>query len=132
MLRTGHGLISYPLTNLELIDDPVIDKRPVLETEQDSKPVQSMVPSSIDLHIEVLNPNYLNALPDRIRDIQTSAARRYIQSAINQKLKIITIIHGKGTGILKQEVLNVLGEFEEVQFAIPSNDGGAVEVWFKD
>lgn len=129
MLRTDHGLISYAVVNLELAEEPDEDREISFETEV---PVtRSMVPTSIDLHIEVLNPNYINALPERIRDIQIAAARRYIKSAIAKNIKIFTIIHGKGTGVLKTEILHLLGDFPEVQFTIPRKDGGAVEVWLK-
>ncbi|NNF32831.1 MAG: hypothetical protein HKN68_01905 [Saprospiraceae bacterium] len=129
MLRTDHGLISYPIVNLELAEEPDEDRELSFETEAPIN--QSMVSASIDLHIEVLNPNYANALPERIRDIQIAAARRYIQSAIDQNLKIFTIIHGKGTGVLKTEILHLLGDFPEVQFTIPKKDGGTVEVWLR-
>lgn len=89
------------------------------------------VAKTIDLHLDVLDPGYKVDNPARILDFQLDAFLKYIKQAIAQKLKVVTIIHGHGTGVLKGEVLFILEGMDEVMFTTPSNDGGAIEVWLK-
>lgn len=87
--------------------------------------------TEIDLHIDKLNPNMLNALPERIRDYQIGAAKTFIEQAIQHKLSSIEIIHGKGKGVLKAEVHHLLSLYDEVKFHVMGRDGGSTEVWFR-
>ena len=88
-------------------------------------------PSSIDLHIEKLDASYLNAQPERILSVQLGALDNYLDAAEQSAVKIITIIHGKGTGVLKAETEHRLKARESVNFYVEAHQGGAVEVWFK-
>lgn len=84
----------------------------------------------IDLHLDQL-PSYIQqAEPTRLLDLKINHCKKYITTARENHHKIITIIHGKGTGILKQEVLAMLNNMEKIRFVIPTQDGGATEVWF--
>lgn len=84
----------------------------------------------IDLHLEKL-PHYIQqADPTRLLDLKIKHLEKYLNAARKNHHKIITIIHGKGTGILKQEVLSKLKAMEGIRFVIPTQDGGATEVWF--
>lgn len=85
---------------------------------------------TIDLHLDQL-PDYIQqADPTRLLDLKIKHCKNYIGAALENHHKIITIIHGKGTGILKQEVLAMLNNMEKIRFVIPTQDGGATEVWF--
>lgn len=98
-------------------------------SRQRKKQTLSKVPVSIDLHIEILQPDLIQAAPARILDYQLAACRQFIQSAIQKKLVRVTIIHGIGLGVLKQEVEHVLKGFKEVKYCLPVNQDGALEVW---
>lgn len=89
------------------------------------------VKSSIDLHLDVLDPAYKVDNPARILDFQLDAFIKYMKQAIAQKHKVVTIIHGLGKGVLKAEVLFILEGMDEVMFTNPTNNGGAIEVWLK-
>lgn len=84
--------------------------------------------STIDLHIEKLNPSLANALPERIVAYQVEAAKKFIEAAKAQHLQVIEIIHGKGTGVLKHEVLHLLSLYPEVDSCKEINAGGGTEI----
>ncbi len=88
-------------------------------------------PSSIDLHIDVLNPTLEHEAPQIILNHQLVKCREYIERSIQLGMKYVTIIHGKGTGQLKREVDHIIEQYDEIRYAIPQNDGGATEIWLK-
>lgn len=100
------------------------------ETVQPIKKVPQFV-AQIDLHIDVLNPTIENAAPQIILNHQVVKCQDFIEKAINLNVKIITIIHGKGTGQLKREVDHILSQYDEVKYSLPKHHGGATEVWLK-
>ena len=83
---------------------------------------------TIDLHIERLNPNLTNALPERIIDFQIKSFENFMAEAVNRGLKYVTIIHGKGTGVLKTSIQTYLKSMDEVKHFHDVNNGGATEV----
>lgn len=116
-------------------DDIVLYKEPLVEQPLifDDDPIASnvKVESSIDLHMEVLAPEMSNQLPARIRDYQLMRAKDYVMKSIAAKKTIITIIHGKGTGVLKSEIEHMLKLMPEVRYSFDRNNGGATEVWLR-
>ncbi len=88
--------------------------------------------STIDLHIEKLFPEYEHAVPERILQLQRNACEEFVQKAIDAGLQRITIIHGKGKGVLKTEVLHILKSFAaQISLQIPIHDGGGLEIWLR-
>lgn len=83
----------------------------------------------IDLHIETLNPTLENEAPQIILNHQIVKCKEFIEEAIKLKVRIFTIIHGKGKGQLKLEVDFLLTHYPEVNYHIPKHNGGATEVW---
>lgn len=131
-----HGKIL--LVTLDNIEPYVIPDQKLIPTYQDIPiPKESLVKKSIqfqpeiDLHIETLNPTLENEAPQIILNHQIVKCTQFIQEAIRLNIKIILIIHGKGTGQLKREVDFILSDFHEVRFALPKHNGGATEVWLK-
>ncbi|MFZ1456476.1 MAG: Smr/MutS family protein [Saprospiraceae bacterium] len=84
---------------------------------------------TIDLHIEKLAPHMKNELSGRILDYQLEKTRLFIRDAIDRNFPHITIIHGKGQGVLKSEIEHILKDYLQVRFTFSKNGGGAVEVW---
>lgn len=84
--------------------------------------------NSIDLHIEKLNPSLINGLPERIIDFQTKAFLSFFDNAKSLNVPVITIIHGKGTGALKQVVQSIVKGDDAVLSFKEINNGGATEV----
>jgi len=88
-------------------------------------------PNSIDLHIEKLNNDLTHQTPELIINYQIRVCKNYIKQAISCNKLNFTIIHGVGKGVLKKEVIHALGSFNQYQYHVEKNDGGAIEVWMK-
>lgn len=84
---------------------------------------------TIDLHIHILAPHMQHQEQSRILDFQIEKARQFVEVAINQKRYQILIIHGKGSGVLKAETLEMLKGYDNVRYTFDKNEGGATEVW---
>ena len=138
-LKCGDKIFLISEKNLELI--PEKEMEPSLDIPDIEKGTWDQFPlptsknqfdkNEIDLHIEKLNPDLENAHPQLILDHQLEMCRAFVEHAISKKRNVVTIIHGKGTGILKEEVIQLLKEFSNVRFSIGVNGEGAQEVWFK-
>lgn len=85
----------------------------------------------IDLHIEVLNPKLVHAEPVQILAHQRNRLRSYLDAVIDKKMGRVTIIHGKGDGVLRSEVLHILSGIPEVRNTEHEEHGGAVVVRFQ-
>ncbi len=103
-------------------------KYPTTTTPQIKNPIPS---NRLDLHIDVLNPALSNEVPQIILNHQLKRCKAFLENSILLKIPIITIIHGKGTGALKQEVLHLISSYPEIRHTIPQHDGGAIEVWIR-
>jgi dsDNA-specific endonuclease/ATPase MutS2 len=83
---------------------------------------------SIDLHIERLNPTIANSNPIHIIDYQVRKCHSFIRATIRSRKLSVVIIHGKGTGQLKTEVLNMIQDYPEIVGTKEINNGGAQEL----
>ena len=90
------------------------------------------VPKFIDLHIDKLAPHLENEHPSRIITYQIEQCQSYIDRAHAAKLNIVTIIHGKGEGVLREAVRTMIRTDHRIGFSVPSNQDGATEIWFKN
>ncbi len=131
-IKVGEKMIITPITNVEYAP-----KDAKIETFDYSHRPKKILKSSaalsdiIDLHIEELNPSLQTSRVERIVDFQVKAAKDFIEDSIFNNTKKILIIHGKGEGVLKSEILHLLSLYNDVQFTFDKNNGGATEVWFK-
>lgn len=85
----------------------------------------------LDLHIESLHPSLHNSQPEHILDYQLRACNDFIKKAIELRVATITIIHGRGSGRLKDEVMHILGNYNEVLMSETGHNGGAQIVLLK-
>jgi dsDNA-specific endonuclease/ATPase MutS2 len=134
-VKTQKLIVLVEASNIVKIPDPEVEqdiKKDLSDFREPSKIVKaSEFITFLDLHIEKLNPNMVNSLPERILDIQIQSCVAYVEQAIDLHIPIVTIIHGKGTGLLKAEVEHILADYKEnIRFTFDKNNGGAVEVWF--
>ena len=102
----------------------------IMREEAKANLKKGTLPNTIDLHIEQLAPNLKNEAPQLILSYQIKKCKAYIDSAIALKYKYILIIHGKGAGVLKMEILHLIESYEQIAYVIPKHEGGASEVWF--
>ena len=65
---------------------------------------------SIDLHIQVLNPNLKAASAIEIFDYQMEACRGFLRDSKAQGVKKIKVIHGVGSGKLADAVRRIAKE----------------------
>ena len=65
---------------------------------------------SIDLHIQVLNPNLKEASALEIFDYQMEACRGFLRDSKVQGIKKIKVIHGVGSGKLADAVSRIAKE----------------------
>ena len=134
-IYTGGKILLVDPKNLEIAAESVQEMTEGFFVPE-GKPVKKkesfkQFSNTIDLHIEILNPDLKNAHPQLILDHQLLMCRNFINHATLKRKNVITIIHGKGRGALKQEVLHLLKEFNNIRFTVEINNGGAQEVWMR-
>lgn len=120
--------ISADAKNLKIYKQPKEEVSIVFEDEIENTG-KTKINDTIDLHINKLAPHMSNQAQARILDFQIEKARAFVQRAIDTKRYQILIIHGKGTGLLKAEIKEMLRDFSKVRYTFDKNDGGATEVW---
>lgn len=111
--------------NLELYEEKEKEEKLTFESE---KVIKTEAHDIIDLHIETLNPNLTNAMPERIYDYQMKAFITFLDQASQSYKNEFTIIHGKGTGVLKQSVMEYIKTDKRVKLYESIHDGGAVRI----
>lgn len=146
-LEDGYALVKvnekfYKVNddNLEITEAPIV-KEKYIALSDNTKVVINQEPeniavdksnalNTIDLHIERLAPDFqfnFDELSFQVRTCDT-----FIKKSINLGLDVITIIHGKGKGVLKNEIEKLLEKYHEyVSVKTSVNQGGAIEVWLK-
>ena len=81
----------------------------------------------VDLHIDALMIKNGSLENFEIIKLQIEECHKKIKLALNSSIKKIEIIHGKGKGILKNEVHKILIEYN-LRFYL-TKDGGATHVY---
>lgn len=129
-VKIGHHHMVVPLSDL---DSPREEATPQFSPKKSTtiKEAISFNSNVLDLHIETLAPNRNFQTPEQIIMFQLKKCRQFVEYYIDRRQHSITVIHGKGTGALKSEVLHLLKDYPQVYHTIPTNNGGAVEVWFQ-
>lgn len=137
LMKTGNKILVMSIENLELVAD---DDRPDLQKillddipDQVQTPILKRkrleVERFIDLHIQVLAPEMQTGKPEFILEFQLNRFKEYINSAIQSRLTEVTIIHGKGQGILRDQIQKFLDSDPRVKLWKASPDQGSTEVW---
>ncbi len=121
-------------SNLKIYVEPKVDRVKELMNEINQKSDACKLGSTndeIDLHINILNPSLTNSLPEHILNNQLSACKAFVNQSIAGRAFFATIIHGKGTGVLRSEVLALLKNYNQIDRVEEIKDGGAQRVYFK-
>jgi len=120
--------------DLRLYVEPKIEKVKQVMNElnrrSDDRKI-GVIDDEIDLHIKVLNPSLINGLPEHILNHQLMSCKSFLDNAIKSRIWSATIIHGKGAGVLRAEVANLLKKYVEVDRAEAIKGNGAQRVYFK-
>ena len=137
LVKIGGSIREIPENRLILLSDKEVEAIRMNERTRKSDKLKSKTPEdetfndTIDLHIENLAPHLANRQVELILKKQLDAAKLFIEKAIDKRQLSITIIHGKGTGALKMEIMHMLEGYEAVYFTKPVNNEGAVQVLFQ-
>ena len=87
----------------------------------------------IDIHIEKLLDNFHHMSNHEIVNYQLDKCENIIHKALKSKIHKLVIIHGKGQGVLRREVHNLLYsfrlDFKDADYMRYS--GGATDVFFR-
>lgn len=101
------------------------------ETRKNLEPARSVV----DLHIEKLSGDYKHLGNFEILTIQLRAFEKYFELAVAHHQNSLTVIHGVGSGKLKDEIHEILKTKREVSSFVnqynPNFGYGATEIYFK-
>lgn len=104
----------------------------------DVKDVRKHLPPArtvIDLHIEKLTDNWERMSNMEILDIQLREFEKWYELALAHRQPSLTVIHGVGKGILRNEIHDILRMKREVKSFInqynPSFGYGATEIFFQ-
>lgn len=130
-VKVGEEIISVSLSDLAIAKEPERDsfQAPSHKNFQKKKKNQ-LAAREIDLHLEKLDPKG-TVSQHRMLDFQIDACKTFIEKAIEARYRTVLIIHGKGAGLLKGEILHLLASSNEVEYTFEKNKGGATEVWLK-
>ena len=102
-----------------------------------SQAVQKLEParSMIDLHIEKLSDDWKHMSNFEILSLQLAAFEKYFSLAIAHHQPNFIVVHGLGTGKLKDEIHEILKHKKEVKSFVnqyhPSYGYGATEIFFQ-
>ena len=119
--------ISADKSDIRMYVQPKVEVQ--LTFEDETIPTKSIkFNDTLDLHIHKLAPHMAHQEQSRILDFQIEKARQFVQHAVDRKRYQLLIIHGKGTGVLKAETLEMLKDFHTVSYTFDKNDGGATEI----
>ena len=64
-------------------------------------------------------------------DFQLMQCKKFLDQAVQSRASRIVIIHGRGAGILKDQVCHLLEDYQQVYQQFEINRGGALEVWLR-
>ena len=134
-IRVDKKILLIPASGLKIA--PVQKKiNPILEeiyTKQKPSGYQQKLdfPSEIDLHMQKLQPSKMHDNPVAILEFQLRKLTEYIDKAVDLRIGKVKIIHGKGTGALRMETMNIIESYPEKLTIYPVNNDGGVLVYFK-
>ncbi len=128
-IKVGASIITIAADDLEKHEIKETPQTFFLDEDKKTKSTDfHLFSPELDLHIEKLAPHMRNMLPARILSYQMEALDNYFQQAELKSSRILTIIHGKGKGVLKSEVKHYLAGKKSVKLMFEVHDGGALEV----
>ena len=127
-----HQLVTVASADLEKTNDEVESIQDTYSiithhTEEISS-TEDDFGDTIDLHYEILILSYPHSNSSKL-EYQLEICTRFIQSAIESKLLNIQIIHGRGQGILKNEVERLLKQYSEITIISSNPNLASVDAW---
>jgi len=131
------GTSEIHIDDMELaggeVKKPIVSVEPKVEAPSFKVWDKANFESEIDLHFEKLAPGKKKSDFANVLDFQLKACKEFVEKAIQFNESDIKIIHGKGNGILRAAVMDLLQDYEEnIYWDFPNeNKGGAISVLLK-
>ena len=125
--------IHVGVSNIRL----VTEKKREINIEINSDPKPSFIErkmhfnNTIDLHIEKLQESKKNDRAEAILEFQLRKLSEFIEEAIELRCDKAHIIHGKGTGALRMETMNIINNFSEIKSIYPINNDGGITIYLR-
>ena len=129
-LKTDQGIILVPQHDLEPAPEPNEEDEVWEQGHTESGESPATFHPEIDLHLD-LWPQYRPNHWATALDFQLMHCKKFLDQAVQHRASRIVIIHGKGAGILKDQVCHLLGDYPQVYQQFEINRGGALEVWMR-
>ncbi len=121
------------LSVLKKITDSKVQPKTNISNDTNFTPASPVY--EIDLHIEKLVNGFSKMSNYEMLTIQLETLEKAIANAIQCGQNYITVIHGVGTGKLKEEVHQKLNEYTQINYYVsdwmPQYGNGATQVFFK-
>jgi dsDNA-specific endonuclease/ATPase MutS2 len=103
-----------------------------LESQQkQTKSKSNNFQTTLDLHFEKLDIDDKIVTQGNILDLQLDIFKTWLDEATRRRKRIITVIHGKGTGTLKAYLISYLKNDPRISLINSTNEGGALEIFLK-
>ena len=131
LIKIGKKCFEIEAEYIDRLDEEPVNEKKIKILKAHNYDVHISFPREIDLHTEALDMNERNHKMTPVISKQIAVCKNYIQNAIDAGVDRVTVIHGKGIGALKSEVIMLLGKYPEVISIEDSNDGGATIVHFE-
>ena len=114
---------NQALEELEVENNTTTEKS-ILEDKMDFIP-------ELDLHMRKLQPSKAHDNPIAILEFQLRKLTEFMEKAISLRLAKVTVIHGKGTGALRMETMNIIDSYPEKVSIYPINNDGGMIVYLR-
>ncbi|MFZ1704571.1 MAG: Smr/MutS family protein [Saprospiraceae bacterium] len=132
IITVANKTIYTNKSNIQVIDnEEYIYPDWIYGTETSIEPKPTLESgNTIDLHIEKLEPSMLNQSASVILQFQIKKCKQFLDKNVKWKSNIVYIICGKGQGVLKSEIDQIVKTEYSAKFVFEKNNGGMLEVWF--
>lgn len=135
-VRWQNKILLVPISNLEKRSD-VVDLKQEVDDKLEDQNIQysnskishvvKAKTNEIDLHIEKLASHLVNEANHVILTYQIKAFEEFLTHAVANKKYSILVIHGKGEGVLRNEIRSLANGDPRIRFILSKNGGGATE-----
>ncbi|HMP29136.1 MAG TPA: Smr/MutS family protein [Saprospiraceae bacterium] len=142
-VKVDHKIVNTSLENIQIIeeksdnkfsdiDDWIAKEEKIKSTTAKTTKINHNKPNNtLDLHLEKLDTKGKIIMDQNILEFKMTYFKKWFEERYSKKIICVTVIHGKGTGTLKNVLETWLRSDPRVAFINTKNDGGAMEIWFK-
>jgi dsDNA-specific endonuclease/ATPase MutS2 len=126
-------ILNKKLNDFDLQNEIILSKNQPIDTINIKTKHPNISILEVDLHIGHLADNLNKLTKHKMLQIQLKKIRETLNIAREQKLKTVIFIHGKGKGVLKDELYKILDSENKIDYfdaSFQKYKFGATEVKF--